>query len=193
MKITKDFELSGIVKVVIDKKYVWHLCTTSDPSGREDFIWILNAEDAIVDDSAGDLPDTHFKSTGQMGAYIRDLVHGGMHRGWVHWDTLNFESIVVKCNCDCECERAIVRSPLLKVILNMREERNHNESMKLNTKLRGNDKENDKTNETFKKFGDYFLVGPAIPVDGEYAEAHGESGAFKLKRHVKDHKIDWIK
>ena len=193
MKITKDFELSGIVKIVIDKEYVWHLCTTNDPSGREDLMWILNAED-VVDDSIGSLPDTHFKTTEQMGAYVRDLVHGGMHRGWVHWDTINFESIVVKCNCDCDYSKVRLRRivyPMRAIDKTLKTlEESRNASMKLNTKLRGGSK----LNETFKKFDDYFSVGPAEPVNGYSFEAHGGGGGYKMpKSKSKEHKIDWIK
>jgi hypothetical protein len=196
MKISKDFELSGIVKIVVNKNIVWNLCTATKPDGDNDFIWIMNAED-VVDDSKHTIPETHFKTTHAMGDYVRDMIYDPKYRKWVHWDTINFEEKTPKYIYNgvklvpLPKEYHVSEKPVMgKMKLKL-----HNHRVKTQESEQSKQPE-----ETFKKFADYFHISRTQTPISHDTVAMGSGGGCDnlygcLKKHprkISKIDIDWV-
>lgn len=209
MKLTQDFEISGIVKIVIDGEYVWSLCRGDNPVTNEELMWILNAEQDIIDDNLGDLPDTHFKNTDQMGEYVRDLVHGGLYRGWVHWDTINFAKKEVEKHTCCMCGKGNAR--LYRLVYPRQNEPMETQGngggacsspqkdvghrpRKMEMRSGKSGKSEEIVKDAFSRFADYFSSRGA-PTDVETTQLPKDDPVqvCRIDKRRKKTKIDWVK
>jgi hypothetical protein len=79
MKFPAGIEVSGIRKIVIDRKFCWE---------REDETFRSHIWEAFIRKTEGGAT-FHRKSHEAMAKYIQNLLAHKKHRAWVHGDTLN--------------------------------------------------------------------------------------------------------
>lgn len=204
MKITPNFEISNVTRIVVDRDYVWEL--HCDSNGNE--VWILNAESDVVDDTSPHVPQTHFKTCNAMCQFVRDKYNGGKYRLYV--PAIDEEDIEkgytgVQINLEQIGRKPYIYSGVKLVDLPPKYENHHNKQLisKMQVKLDKFRRKNvtpEKTEvTTFKKFQDYFKTVPIAT--GEDIIAYGEGGGCNnlygcLKKSNKPKNtpnIDWIK